>query len=138
MASPDADTPTRPRSDSSAGKETLKEKIARAKREAELAADSTSEVNASFATPVAANPNAERPRADNSAGRETLKERIARQKSEAELAGKSQNADTLAALPPSPIQSAVIGGLAVRRGSTAFLRSIQKTSSNGASASDFC
>jgi hypothetical protein len=126
MASFDADTPTRSRSESYAGKETLKEKIARAKREAEMSADS----NSAPSSPVIS-ADYGRPRAESSAGKETLKERIARQKLEAEMAGRSPTAGDVAASPQRMNQGAIIGGLAAgKKGSTSFIRSIQKSSSN--------
>jgi hypothetical protein len=130
-ASFEADSPMRARSDSSAGKETLKEKIARAKREADLAASSPSSTpTSSTATPDAANLDDVRPRSNSSVGKETLKERIARQKLESEMSGKSPTSAPAAASPQqASVNSVIIGGMAARKGSTAFLRSIQRSPS---------
>jgi hypothetical protein len=136
MAPLDADSPMRARSDSSTGKETLKEKIARAKREAELAATSpsgpaTGTPTSSAASPDTINADDGRPRSSSSVVKETLKERIARQKLEAAMAADSPNAGSEAAPPAQPaVSSVVISGLAARRGSTAFLRSIQRSPGN--------
>ncbi len=81
------------------GKETLKEKIARQKREADLASTAAASPVAP-PSPTMASFDADFPtrsRSESSAGKETLKEKILRQKRESELA----------AAPASPSTSAV-------------------------------
>jgi hypothetical protein len=136
-ASMDADASMRSRSDSSAGKETLKEKIARAKREAELAASSASAGTDDFSNGVVFDPvGLESPpsRLSSSTSKETLKERIARQKLETDTAAgtKTSNTDSDAATPRQPVvATTIIGGLGARRGSAAFIRSIQRSPGQG-------
>lgn len=131
-ASFDAGDSVPPASDSSSGKETLKEKIARAKREAELASSSpsTNSPISSAAVPDSAPFEDGRPRSSSSLSKETLKERIARQKQDPQ-SPKTPTANSGVSSPPQPVvSSAIIGGLAAKRGATAFIRSIQRPPGN--------
>jgi hypothetical protein len=131
-ASFDAGESMRPASDSSSGKETLKEKIARAKREAELASSSpsTNSPMSSAAVPDCAPLEDGRPRSGSNLSKETLKERIARQKQDSQ-SPKTPTANSGVSSPSQPVvSSAIIGGLAAKRGATAFIRSIQRPSGN--------
>lgn len=114
--------------DSSSGKETLKEKIARAKREAELASSSPS-TNSPTTSDAAAFEDG-RPRSSSNVSKESLKDRIARQKQDSQ-SPKTPTATSGISSPPQPVvSSAIIGGLAAKRGATAFIRSIQRPPGN--------
>jgi hypothetical protein len=126
LATSNEDSVLRARSDSSASKETLKEKIARAKREAELAASSVTPDLAESVAALsdAAVPQVTRSRTISSSG-ETLKERIARQKEQAAPSAAALPSDGSAVSTQPQVSTIKIGGLSAKRGSV-FMRSIQR------------